>query len=185
MRKAIDEPEFVFHPKYKELEITNVCFADDMFIVCGANETTIVSYSLKMFGELSGLEPNLEKSILYVTGLEEDKALYLGKVKAWGNRHLSFAGRLLLISTIIFGKENYWCQFLYLPSAMIQKIDEIVRRFLWKCEAQGRFLPKVSWRKVTEPREVGGLRVNNLKEWNMACMAHTFGIFVIKRSRCG
>ncbi|GAA0167203.1 hypothetical protein LIER_22188 [Lithospermum erythrorhizon] len=91
MRKAVDEPGFIFHPKCKELGIINVCFADDIFIVCGANETTvkIVSNSLKMFGALSGLKPNQEKSILpLIDGI-------LGNVEAWRNRHLSFVGRLV------------------------------------------------------------------------------------------
>ncbi|GAA0166741.1 hypothetical protein LIER_21828 [Lithospermum erythrorhizon] len=56
MKGAVVEPSFVFHLKCKKLGITN------------------------MFGEMSGLKPNLEKSILYMDGLEEDKAHYLGQL---------------------------------------------------------------------------------------------------------
>ncbi|GAA0162219.1 hypothetical protein LIER_39373 [Lithospermum erythrorhizon] len=45
--------DFTFHPKYKELGIASVCFADNMFILCGASGETIeiMSNALKDFGE--------------------------------------------------------------------------------------------------------------------------------------
>ncbi|GAA0171101.1 hypothetical protein LIER_25216 [Lithospermum erythrorhizon] len=146
--------DFVFHPKCRELGVTTLCFADDMFVVCRAHEKTmqIVTNALKEFGEMAGLKPNLEKSTSYIAGLLEAKAMqlshvmgisleklpikYLGiplitkqlryadcrslidgireKLEVWGNKHLSFAGSLVLINTIIFGKESYWCQSLLL-----------------------------------------------------------------------
>ncbi|GAA0152435.1 hypothetical protein LIER_10919 [Lithospermum erythrorhizon] len=59
------------------LGIINICFADDMFIVCGATIKTmqIVNASLKEFGVMSGLKPNLDKSTVYVAGIGDSEAL--------------------------------------------------------------------------------------------------------------
>ncbi|GAA0166996.1 hypothetical protein LIER_43776 [Lithospermum erythrorhizon] len=119
--------DFTFHPKCKELGIASVCFADDMFILCGTSRETIeiVSNALKDFeSELTygDCRPLIER--------------ITKKIEEWGNHHLNFARRLVLINSVIFGKENYWCQSIYLPVAVIKKIEHIVRCFLWKGEAQ-------------------------------------------------
>ncbi|GAA0152171.1 hypothetical protein LIER_10718 [Lithospermum erythrorhizon] len=51
------------------------------------------------------------------------------KIDGWGNKHFGFVGRLILINTVIFGKENYLCQSVYLPAAMVKEIDGMVRLF--------------------------------------------------------
>ncbi|GAA0152172.1 hypothetical protein LIER_10719 [Lithospermum erythrorhizon] len=47
----------------------------------------------------------------------------------------------------------------------------MVRAFLWKGVAQGRYATKVSWSTLSLPKEEGGLGIKNLKLWNQACMA--------------
>ncbi|GAA0162336.1 hypothetical protein LIER_39395 [Lithospermum erythrorhizon] len=39
------------------------------------------------------------------------------KIDGWGSKNLSFAGRLTLISFVIFGICNYWCQNNFYPQA--------------------------------------------------------------------
>ncbi|KAG9140597.1 hypothetical protein Leryth_025954 [Lithospermum erythrorhizon] len=73
-----------------------------------------------------------------------------GKIESWENQYLSFAGRVVLINTVIFGIINYWCQSLCLPVEVVDKLKEIMRLFLWKGKPHERFLPKVSWEKVTK-----------------------------------
>ncbi|GAA0150744.1 hypothetical protein LIER_09613 [Lithospermum erythrorhizon] len=88
----------------------------------------------------------------------------MSKLEAWSNKHL------VLVNTVIFGNQNYWCQNMFLPVAVIKKIEEAVRRFLWKGNMQGHYMSKVKWKNVTEAKEAGGLGIKNLREWNTVCM---------------
>ncbi|GAA0147262.1 reverse transcriptase [Lithospermum erythrorhizon] len=88
------------------------------------------------------------------------------KIEEWGNHHLSFAGMFVLINSVVFGKENYWCQSIYLHVVFIKKIEQIVRCFLWKGEAHGSYMPKVSWKNVAmgeKRRWIGYKRLEDLE----------------------
>ncbi|GAA0154149.1 hypothetical protein LIER_37811 [Lithospermum erythrorhizon] len=71
MKTKRQENIFCFHPRCQEVEITHLFFADDMFIMCGADKDSItcVKEALEDFEELTGLKPNLAKSICIVLEL--------------------------------------------------------------------------------------------------------------------
>ena len=54
-----------------------------------------------------------------------------GKVNSWSSRALSFAGRLLLINTVINGITNFWTSTFIIPKACIEKINSLCSSFLW------------------------------------------------------
>ena len=56
-------PEFCFHPKCQELQLSHVIFADDFFILSGAQLSTLemIEQTIREFGNVSGLKPNLQK----------------------------------------------------------------------------------------------------------------------------
>lgn len=51
-------------------------------------------------------------------------------ITCWGSRHLSFAGRIQLISSVIFGIRAYWMSIFCIPSSVIKEIDRMSRDFL-------------------------------------------------------
>ncbi|XP_019251222.1 PREDICTED: uncharacterized protein LOC109230152 [Nicotiana attenuata] len=75
------------------------------------------------------------------------------RISCWTSKLLSFAGRLQLIKSVIFGMQSYWAQ------------ADISRRAL------------VAWDKVCLPQTMGGLNVINLCNWNRAAiMKHLWAI---------
>ncbi|GAA0142262.1 reverse transcriptase [Lithospermum erythrorhizon] len=170
VKMYIAKGEFDFHPKYKEIDLVNLRFANDLFILCGATEVSLklIRRALRMFCDLSGLHMNSSKSFCYFVGVSqvEEKKLceilrisasslpvkYLGiplttrqlkasdcrmlvekikhKIKGWGSKHLSYAGRVVLINFVIFGVCNYWCQTVFLPISTIKEIENIVKAYL-------------------------------------------------------
>ncbi|GAA0173177.1 hypothetical protein LIER_41474 [Lithospermum erythrorhizon] len=82
---------FKFHPKCQEINLTNICFANDLCIVSAADRDSLKAISdvLKLFGDVTGLHPNLNKSsslfeasqlslkILYVVLLAFQRLLFL------------------------------------------------------------------------------------------------------------
>lgn len=52
------------------------------------------------------------------------------KLNSWTTRTLSFAGRLLLINTVIAGISNFWCNTFSLPKFCIKTINSMCGAFL-------------------------------------------------------
>lgn len=62
------------------------------------------------------------------------------KVLHWSSKFLSFAGRLQLIQTVLYGTCAYWFRHFMLPKAVIKQIEKLCSAFLWN-EKEG----KVKW----------------------------------------
>lgn len=90
------------------------------------------------------------------------------KLHSWTARSLSFAGRLQLLSTVIAGITNFWSCAFILPKACLDEIDSLCSCFLWKGKTDAPNTAKVSWEKVTTPKNEGGLGLRKLALWNMA-----------------
>lgn len=72
--KAAKEKKFKFHPRCKSLSLTHLCFADDLMVfVEGSKKSVEGALSVfNEFAEWSGLRISLEKSTIYMAGVEED-----------------------------------------------------------------------------------------------------------------
>lgn len=91
------------------------------------------------------------------------------KVNSWSARSLSFAGRLLLINTVISGISNFWCSTFTIPKKCIKLINSICGAYLWKGTTEGHHSARVSWETVTLAKNEGGLGIRDLLQWNVAC----------------
>jgi len=91
------------------------------------------------------------------------------KFNSWTVKTLSFAGRLLLIKTVIAGITNFWCSNFLLLMACIARINSLCGMFLWKGSIEGHHIAKVSWEVVTRSKDAGGLGIKDLGAWNRAC----------------
>ncbi|KAJ9536537.1 hypothetical protein OSB04_un000289 [Centaurea solstitialis] len=82
LRQCIEEESgFTYHQGCDDLSITHLCFADDLFIFSGGNlaSVEIVKRALDRFRRISGLEPNLSKSEVFFSNVDDDiKAAILG-----------------------------------------------------------------------------------------------------------
>ncbi|XP_013717732.1 uncharacterized protein LOC106421432 [Brassica napus] len=92
------------------------------------------------------------------------------RLSSWSAKSLSFAGRLLLIKTVITGITTFWCSSFMLPTACIKRINSLCGIFLWHGTAEGHHSARVSWETVTLTKAQGGLGVKDLLSWNRACI---------------
>jgi hypothetical protein len=106
-----------------------------------------------------------------------------GRIDSWLSRNLSFAGRLQLISYVLYSLQVYWSSIFILPKRVIKDIEQKFNRFLWNGNIAGGAKAKVSWTDVCLPKKEGGLGLKRLDIWNYSSMLrHIWSLFVRSRS---
>lgn len=66
-RRIIEDNRFKYHWKCDKLQLTHMCFADDLLIFCAGNQNSIrvIKEALAEFSSVDGLNPNLSKSNIF------------------------------------------------------------------------------------------------------------------------
>ncbi|WMV56909.1 hypothetical protein MTR67_050294 [Solanum verrucosum] len=67
-------PDFRYHPMCKKVKLTHLIFADDLMIFCKGTVESVnrVMEALAHFSAATGLEANIEKSSVFLAGVDED-----------------------------------------------------------------------------------------------------------------
>ena len=93
------------------------------------------------------------------------------KLLGWKVKFLSFAGRTVLIKSVMDAIPNHVMQWVALSSHLCEKIDKINRDFLWGSSTEKKRLHLVGWSKVIRPKEEGGLGIQAAHAKNIALLA--------------
>ncbi|XP_074266717.1 uncharacterized protein LOC141589998 [Silene latifolia] len=88
----------------------------------------------------------------------------------WSSHALSYAGRVQLLNSVLFGLDNYWCSSLLLPKEVIHHINKISKDFFWNIPAGTRRLVFKSWSAICTPWTYGGFNIKDLLSWNQALL---------------
>ncbi|KAL0295882.1 UNVERIFIED_CONTAM: Retrovirus-related Pol polyprotein from type-2 retrotransposable element R2DM, partial [Sesamum calycinum] len=181
-----NDPNFQFHWKCKEHRILSLCFADDVLLFCKAHIP-----SVQIIISKSG--QNEKQQILNLLGFQEGSlpVKYLGvpltssrltladcsplihkvdcRLSGWSHLNLSFAGRALLIKSVLSTLHNYWASVFILPKGIIKLLESKLRKFLWQ-GSTGKGYAKVAWDLICKPKEEGGLDFRSIETVNRALM---------------
>jgi hypothetical protein len=93
-----------------------------------------------------------------------------GRINSWLSHHLSFDGRLQLISSVPYSLQVYWSSIFILPKKIIRAIEQKFNRFLWNCTDEGIASAKVAWNMLCLPKKEGGVGIKKFEEWNRAAI---------------
>ncbi|KAL0297832.1 UNVERIFIED_CONTAM: hypothetical protein Scaly_3082300 [Sesamum calycinum] len=173
-------PQFQYHWKCKDLGLINLCFADDVLLFCKADIPSIklLTETLSEFATFSGLKVNPSKSqIIFSRAVQQRQQLLdcvgplIDKVDTrlagWNHQHLSYAGRLQLIKSVLSTLHMYWASVFILPKGVLKMLERKMRTFLWQGPSGGR-QAKVAWDQICKPKAEGGLGLRSLIIMNQA-----------------
>lgn len=91
------------------------------------------------------------------------------RISSWTARHLSMAGRLTLIKSVIVSITNFWLSAFRLPQACLNEVEKMCGAFLWSGPSLNARKAKVSWKAISYPKNEGGLGIRSLREVNNVC----------------
>ncbi|KAG2306140.1 hypothetical protein Bca52824_025888 [Brassica carinata] len=89
------------------------------------------------------------------------------KLHSWTVKFLSFAGKVMMISSVIYGMVNFWSSVFVLPKWFYAKVDSLCSGFLWKNSTISAAGARVSWGNICKPKSEGGLGIRHLEEFEM------------------
>ncbi|CAN1170063.1 Putative ribonuclease H protein At1g65750 [Linum perenne] len=90
------------------------------------------------------------------------------KLAGWKVNSLSSAGRVSLALSALNTIPAYTMQTTLLPNEVCNEIDKQIRNFIWGSFNGDRKLHLLSWEKVCQPKNCGGLGLRSAKEMNLA-----------------
>lgn len=94
----------------------------------------------------------------------------VARIKTWGTRSLSYAGRVQLINSVLLNLHSYWSAMFLLPKTVIDEVIAICRNYLWSGKPVSSKSPPIAWDFVCKPKMAGGLGFKESHIWNYALL---------------
>ncbi|GAU44838.1 hypothetical protein TSUD_280390 [Trifolium subterraneum] len=100
------------------------------------------------------------------------------KLSSWNGRHLSIGGRVTLINSVLSCLPLYIFSFYKAPLCVIKDLVSIQRNFLWGGGLESSKMCWVSWDRICQSKEKGGLGIKDLEifyssllcKWKWRCL---------------
>ena len=93
------------------------------------------------------------------------------RLSSWKGKLLSMAGRVCLIKSVLSALPLYYLSFFKAPKSVCKELIKIQRNFLWGWGSEDRKIAWVRWENICKPKEVGGLGIRDIGNFNTALLA--------------
>ncbi|XP_074318741.1 uncharacterized protein LOC141655566 [Silene latifolia] len=92
------------------------------------------------------------------------------RIRAIGVRKLSYAGRLVLIKSVLSTLHCYWARIFILPVSILNKVEALCRSFLWQGKEISNGPALIVWDTCCKTKKEGGLGLIDLRRWNTTAL---------------
>ena len=93
------------------------------------------------------------------------------RLNSWGNKFLSFGGRIVLLNSVLNAIPIFYLSFLKMSVKVLMRLVRIQREFLWGSVGGERKINWVKWSKVCQPKDKGGLGIRDIRLVNLSLLA--------------
>ncbi|GJW71500.1 RNA-directed DNA polymerase, eukaryota, reverse transcriptase zinc-binding domain protein [Tanacetum coccineum] len=165
--------EFKYHYGCKELKLSNMCFANDLLVLCNGDvkSVEVIKITMEQFSSISGLFPNIGKSTIFFGSVPVNIQSEILKILPFqvGSLPMKYLGVPLIAKKLgindcksLVNRASVYMS----PSNTITEIEKLLKGFLWCQGPLSKGKAKVAWKQVCMPKEEGGLGIKSLKKWN-------------------
>ncbi|MCH80360.1 replication protein A 70 kDa dna-binding subunit, partial [Trifolium medium] len=93
------------------------------------------------------------------------------KINSWSSRHLSQAGREVMIKSILQSIPTYVMSIFLIPSTLVEEIEKMLNSFWWGHNGRnGRGIHWLSWDRLSVSKDYGGMGFKSLQAFNLALL---------------
>lgn len=153
----------VLHPEKSTIWYSESCNEESRSLVQREFNATLAEEKEKYLGVIVTAQ-RMQNDLTHDLLVEK---LY-SRLAGWKIGMLSIAGRVALIKSVLLSIPVYYMSVSVLPANTIKKINSVLRRFLWGKTGTERYMSFISWKKVCESIENGGLGIRDVKSFNQA-----------------
>ena len=82
---------------------------------------------------------------------------------SWKGRWLTYAGRILLLQSVILAIPIFFMSYLKIPIKVLRYIEQRMRKFLWNGVQEEDKIPLVAWDQLCKPKKYGGVGIRKLQ----------------------
>ncbi|XP_077242326.1 uncharacterized protein LOC143882797 [Tasmannia lanceolata] len=104
------------------------------------------------------------------------------RISSWSNCHLSRAGRVELVKSVLSTYQIYWSAAFHIPKATLNNIEKILRNFIWAGSNLEKSHHLVSWNTICSPKSEGGLGIRKVSDLNLAAQIKQLWHILTKRN---
>ncbi|KAK6115460.1 hypothetical protein DH2020_007729 [Rehmannia glutinosa] len=120
-------------------------------------------------GKYLGLPSVIDKSEKEVFASIKDKIW--AKLQGWKERHLSQAGKEILIKSIIQSIPTFAMSCFKLPDIILDDIQKMATNYWWGSSSDKKKLHWVSWDNLSIDKSRGGLGFRNFRAFNLSMLS--------------
>lgn len=96
--------------------------------------------------------------------------IFKKRLALWMAKSLSMGGRVTLLKSVLNSLPTYYFSLYRAPKQVINRLEQLRRRFLWGDDENNRKINWVAWCKVCSPKSEGGLGIGDLQTSNYAML---------------
>ena len=98
------------------------------------------------------------------------KSKVANKLSGWKEKLLSAAGKEVLINAVAQAVPSYTMSCFKLPDNLCNDLTSMIRQFWWGQKKDEKKLAWVSWERMCQPKENGGMGFRDLESFNKALL---------------
>lgn len=92
------------------------------------------------------------------------------RLRTWGVKSLSYAGRAQLVNSVLLNLHSYWASIFVLPKKVIDGVIAACRNYLWDGKTTSSKTPLIAWDLICRDKKFGGLGFKESHVWNTALL---------------